>query len=804
MTRVMQHDNPLAPIYDLASTMAAPKESRPHWIAPQNQGNAPEVVAYRLRFTLEAIATVRVHVSADERYELWLDGNRIGRGPERGVAAAWFYESYDLALEPGDHLLLARVSHLGDLAPQAQVSIAPGFLLVAEPSYAALLSTATAPWEATTIQGYTFKLPRVAGPAPWFTGANQITDGATFPWQIEHGVGEGWEAVTARREDARAFLGHISAHVLQPATLPAQLVAKRHAGAVRYVAEHREPWNDQQVVPVQAGASDDAQVHAWQATVDGRPITVPPNRRLQVVLDLEQYVCAYPQLVTSGGRDAAITWCWAEALYGEAEGRTKQQRDEVEGRFFVAPMRDRFLLYGGKERRFESLWWRAGRFMQLLIETADEPLTIESISLEETRYPLEMESHIATDDGRLDSIVPITLRGLQMCSHETYMDCPYYEQLMFVGDTRLEALTTYAITRDDRLPRKALTLFDLSRQANGQTLAHTPSRGDAIFPPFALWWVAMVHDYALWRDDQAFVVRLLPGIRAVSDGFLGMLNQEGLLQAPAGWNFVDWTAGWTLGVPPDGSQGSSGVLNWHLVYTLDLAAQLEAAIGEPELARRFERHKAQLAERITKRFWDEERGLFADDLAHKHFSEHAQCLALLSGMVSDEQRERIGAGLLSDPNLTRATIYFTHYLFEAYRLLGRADAIFDRLQLWFDLPGQGFKTTPEQPEPTRSDCHGWGAHPLFHSFATILGIRPVAFGFRQVEIAPLLGPLKSVSGSLVHPRGQIDVQLQVSDAGLSGTISLPPGVSGTLRYAGLTCELVAGVQHLGKAEDRTL
>ena len=37
-----------------------------------------------------------------------------------------------------------------------------------------------------------------------------------------------------------------------------------------------------------------------------------------------------------------------------------------------------------------------------------------------------------------------------MCAHETYMDCPYYEQMMYVGDTRLEVLTTYAISRDDR------------------------------------------------------------------------------------------------------------------------------------------------------------------------------------------------------------------------------------------------------------------------------------------------------------------------------------------------------------------
>jgi hypothetical protein len=367
---------------------------------------------------------------------------------------------------------------------------------------------------------------------------------------------------------------------------------------------------------------------------------------------------------------------------------------------------------------------------------------------------------------------------------------------MFVGDTRLEALATYAISRDDRLARKALTLFDLVCGPGGMTRAHTPSRTEPIVPPVALWWVAMVHDFAAWRDDRAFVSGLLPGVRTVVDAFLCLLNDEGLLQAPPGWNFVDWVPEWPLGVPPDGASGISGLLNWQLVYTLTLAAQLEAWVGEPELARRFERHRQLLAERVTPRFWDEGRGLFADDLAHAHFSEHTQALALLSGAVGYERRQRIAAGLLGDSNLTRTTIYFTHYLFEAYRLLGNADALFERLQLWADLPAQGFKTTPERPEPTRSDCHGWGAHPLFHSFATVLGIRPADLGFRRVEIAPLLGPNTSVAGSLVHPHGRVEVNLSVVEGALHGTISLPKGVTGTLRYGEQTQELVSGTQQV--------
>ena len=63
-------------------------------------------------------------------------------------------------------------------------------------------------------------------------------------------------------------------------------------------------------------------------------------------------------------------------------------------------------------RQFEPLWWRAGRFVELLVETADQPLTLEGLGLLETRYPLAMESRFNSSDPRLDAVTPLALRGL--------------------------------------------------------------------------------------------------------------------------------------------------------------------------------------------------------------------------------------------------------------------------------------------------------------------------------------------------------------------------------------------------------
>src|ERR1700722_4288303 len=78
------------------------------WIThPQANGSEAGIQAFRRTFALEKAGAIRIHVSADERYELWLDGRRVGRGPERGDRYNWFFETYDLPLSAGPHTLVA-------------------------------------------------------------------------------------------------------------------------------------------------------------------------------------------------------------------------------------------------------------------------------------------------------------------------------------------------------------------------------------------------------------------------------------------------------------------------------------------------------------------------------------------------------------------------------------------------------------------------------------------------------------------------------------------------------------------------
>jgi hypothetical protein len=433
----------------------------------------------------------------------------------------------------------------------------------------------------------------------------------------------------------------------------------------------------------------------------------------------------------------------------------------------------------------------------LTIRADVESLVVNGFSIRQTRYPLESESRFETDDPLIAAIQPFCLRGLQMCAHETFMDCPHYEQLQYVGDTRLQALAMYTQTRDGRLARRAIELFDWSRWMHGYVNSSYPA-GPQMISTFPLYWVLMVRDYAFWRDDPQTVREAMIGVRATLEQYMHLRGQDGLLDVLPGWPFVDTVPEWIDTIyGPDAKKGPNAIVNLLYVYALQTAAELEEILEEKELAARNRRLARQTAQAVLPRFWVEGRGMLADDVARSRFSQHAQCLALLADVLSPPQRQRCWDGLISSSDLAQAQpMYWMFYLFETFAKFGRADLLLPHLRIWNDLIGAGYKTPPEMFEPSRSDCHGWGSHPLFHLHATIAGIRPAAPGFARVEIAPSPGRLRHIRSELPHPKGLIQAQMEFEGDVCRATISLPGQASGMLRWRGQSMDLHPGPQEV--------
>ena len=776
------------------------------WIrAAGDNGLCPGVWAFRRRFKLESSATLRLHVTADQRYDLWIDGAWAGFGSERGLHNSWFYESYEVDLAAGCHVIVARVWWTGEASPMTHTGHAtadrPGFLLHAEEPFDRTIDTAPETWEALPLAGYSLLNPWDQYEGVYVeVGARTKLDGRSHPWGFEAGECDGWTPAVANGLPLRfratpTFVGKW--HCLTPGTLPPMRQSRGPCGEVRFAvalpldktgAPGGSPA-DFGRDPVCVAASDRARAQAWGAMLagNGGPVIIPARSAQRIIVDFGTYVCAFPRVVLSGGGGADISVRWAEALLKDPAGIAKGRRDDIDGKYFRG-LADIFVADGGAHRQFESLWFEAGRFAEIVVRTADEPLAVESLSLRETHYPIDWAYRFETDDSRWAAALPIMGRTLEMCSHESYFDCPYYEQLMYGGDTRLEVLATYATTRDDRLPRKAMVVFDRTRSEAGFTLSRQSPDEPLVIPTYALHFVQMVADYALWRGDRDFVRKRLSGVRAVLQAWGERIGVDGLVRNPLGWNFIDWNPTWEGGVQPNGGIGCvSPVNNLHFAWTLKMAADVEDWVGDPEFSAWDRRQAERIGRAVVAAYWDEDRHLFAEDESHTRFIEHTQCMAALGGFVPQGADEAFGESLATAPDLDRASVYYRSYLIDAFRALRRPLDMHRCFDLWFTLKPLGLRTVLEQPEPSRSDCHAWGSHPMYHAIASVAGIRPAAPGFASVLIEPLPGPLRRLRCEVPHPSGgAVSLDIALENGHWIGAAETPKGTPATLILNGKT------------------
>jgi hypothetical protein len=523
-------------------------------------------------------------------------------------------------------------------------------------------------------------------------------------------------------------------------------------------------------------------------------LTIPSQIQSTILLDQTHLTTAYPELVVSGGKGSEIKLTYAEALF-DKEGK-KGHRDEIKGREILG-YNDLFLPDGGSRRLFRPLWFRTYRYLQLEIRTAEEPLIIHDLHGQYTGYPFEENASFSGSDPSLKNIWEVGWRTARLCAGETYYDCPYYEQLQYVGDTRIQALISLYVSGDDRLMRNAIMQFDDSRIPDGLTASRYPSWVPQIIPPYSLFWIAMVHDYWKHRDDPQFVRSLLPGIRSVVEWYERHVDHTGILGPMPWWNFVDWVKEWRGGVPPGADEGQSAIITLQFIYNLHYAAELFQAFNRPAEANHYRTLAGSLKKAVLALCWDETRKLLADTPAKKTFSQHANVMAVLADMFHADYEKILMEKVIADTSLTPCKFYYRFYLHQALKKAGLGDRYLDMLAPWREMLKIGLTTFAEKPEPARSDCHAWSASPNHDLPAIVCGVEPAEPGFKSVRISPNLGALSWVKANVPHPLGKITVHFQrQGKTGLKGEVTLPEGLTGVLIWNGKSQPLKGGRQDI--------
>jgi alpha-L-rhamnosidase len=772
-----------AALPDIAQTAAKPWAAQ--WITSASVPARDEAVLH-FRKIIDLPAKPEhflLDVSADNQFIFLVNQQRAGSGPSRSDLKHWRYETYDIAplLHTGRNVLAATVWNFGTQTALAQMSDRIGFLVHGQGETEPLADT-DASWECEQENAITALSPDV--PGYYAAEPGERLDGAAFDWN--------WEA------DSISDKKWSKATTLSPASLRGDPDSHNSWWLVP------DPLPPMEMKPVSGGHVVRSAGVQIVSDFPEHEISVPPNTKASILLDNSELTTAYPDLTVSGGMGANIRLTYAEALV-DASGQ-KGNRNQIEGKHIVG-IHDEFLPGGCSSCEFVPLSWRTWRYLQLDVQTADQPLKIESLRAWFSAFPFTERARFQSDDPSLRTIWNIGWRTARLDAHDTYMDTPYWERLQYIGDTRIQALISYAVSGDDRLARQAIEAFNNSRITDGLTQSRYPSSLVQMIPTFSLLWVGMVHDFWMYRGDENFVRRQLPGSRAVLEWFLQHQRADGVLGKIPWWPFVDWGKDFKSGEPPQDEDGGSSVITLQFVEALRYGADLEQALGDLKLAEKYRAAADRAARVILKSCWNEKYGLLADTPAQKHFSQHANIFGVWLDVIPKNEQRIVLAKILSAsrdagfveppvPPMTAATYYFRFYLAGAIEHAGMGDNYLSLLAQWKQMISLGLTTWAESPEPTRSDSHAWSAHPNYDLLTIVAGIRPAKPGFDAVLIEPHLGNLKYVSAIMPTPKGNVEVEYTRDGNGLKAEITLPAGVSGEFVWNGKTSALREGKQEM--------
>ena len=752
------------------------------WVSyPTANQTAYGVYHFRKTFDLENVPEkLNIHVSADNRYNLFVNGNRVCYGPAKGDLQTYKYDIIDIApfLKSGENLLAALVYNGGDDKPLAFLSVQTAFMLRSEEDKFSFLNTGT-DWKVYKNQAYeVISYNEMLFKERWFygfyaCGGGDDVDASKYPW--------GWE--TAGFDDSDWLQPEMLNFDKQP---PWNLVPRN----IPFMADHL-------IYPAKIrrtqGVSIEPQVWNGQSK-----LTIPANSSASIVVDFEVLTMGYPELTLNGGKNGSVQVKYAEALYEKVN--LKAHRDSVEGKTMFGVW-DVFRP-DGEMRTFRPLWKRTFRYVQFNVETKDEPLEIVSYINEYSGYPYPDMATFDSDNDKLDEIFEISKRTLRMCSGETYYDTPFYEQLSYGGDNRpIAAISTYNST-DDRLLREVLRLYPQSEnKETGLFKSAYPSRFDFDMGTWSMAWIQSLHDYYFMRGDSAFVAQFVDKIEGVLDFYEYHLDERtGMIGTVDNKNFVDWsiTKGSLVRPNEEGEIEQSALLTLYYAHTLDCAVRLFREIDLEEKADYWEEISEGIKVAVYANYWDEQEQLFRDYSDKKIFSQHTNLFAILCDVVPPSRQKELLNRILNYENFDEvASSYFSFFLFKVMEKTEQEQLFLDNLDFWYNFIDRGHTTCGETgfASHDRSDCHAWSAHPAYFLLSSVCGIKPADVGFNTVKITPHLGDLKSLKADMPHPKGRISVEYQKTNNGLQTRINLPAGLQGVFELNGVKKTLTEGINN---------
>ena len=692
-------------------------------------------IHFRREFEISSLPEkALVHVTADARYTLYVNGKWVGHGPARGVQAMWPYDEIDIApyLVVGKNVVAALLYHYGSSNYTYIFEGIHGFLLSGTVDGVNIGTDEQ--WLVREAPGYIRDVGRCASQyayLEWFDCREGESD-----WMMpEYQCKEDWKNPSAEAcrlpgcapwtNFMKRYFPMPSMEILRPEL---RLQGKLVSG---------ENWQEQKILAQYITAD----TLIWDGSDGGVK-----------VFDFGGEVVGHLILDVESPEDGAVLdFCCFEAFDKDGHPWINLRGYSCYGG----------RLYLGKGANHHELTMPWGFRAVMLLDRTGGKLNAE-LSIRETVYPLDIKGEFKVDDERLAGIWKICLETQRHCMYDAYMDGPWREFAQWWGDALVQAVNTFALSTDDRLLVRGHEIVAARTLPNGLTYGVAPAVSpSAVLPDYsAIFLISLYAHYFQTGSTELYTKHRDTAFNIIK--FFVRESENGLMPVDKRyWYFVDWCR----------DLDKQETYNLLAVYGMDKIAEIARVTGDTEVAEVCK----SCADRIGAALE------FTDP------APHAAAMAVLTGRFPQFhekwKQEIILPFLNSDHKIPRRpSCYFSYYLFEAGKILGCDAEIIDAITRWWgEMLDMGLTNTPEHwPEnfsAGNSRCHAWSAHPMVFFRDIICGVRQKSVRWDQIIFKPLGVPGKLVEGIFPTPHGEIKVRIDRRNGAVKDEIILPAGIT---------------------------
>jgi hypothetical protein len=725
--------------------------------------DAQSTLLARRSFPLDAVPqSATLHISANFIYQLYVNGQVVGRGPDRADPRYPYYDTYDVAehLVAGENVLLCLVYHFRADAERNRAWA----LYDGEPGLLAQLHVD----EEVLVTDNAWKMRRAPGwrecgePVSRFVGPRHCVDlGAArgmAPMAAPGYDDSGWSAATAQPFAPDGPL---------PEPIPREIPFLR-----RVV---RTPVHLGSICPAQR-AVDNARALLGFAP-DEAPCTIAPQPEgAWLTLDFGRPMGGFPEVVF------------------EAQGGEVDLYYAEDGEYLLA---DRLILQADGVATFEPLDWRGARYVALHFRELAGPCIVRSARFIEMVYPFQERGLFRCSDDTLTKVWEICRTTAWAGTKDHPVDCLNREQALWIGDINIHAGAMAACFGDVQPAVKAVRQTVRVIHEDGVVPVPGPvalsyDRSAEMLP-----WSGQALNLALilqkiyWHNgDLELLAESLPKLEKTYAFFQAYEDERGLLRThvhgrPDLWAFCGWNTMLKEGVP--------AVLNFQYACSLAAAAELQGAIGATDRAARLEQRADRVRAACREAFWDAERKLYRDGERDGKpvvaYSPTVNAWAAMAGCVVPRDAGSWAEAIRNDPDvIDPASPFDASHLLNAFVALDQELHVRWLLDRYFGgIARAGLPTLPEFWYPDDraggltknhwSHCHPYGSAPAYQCLNYILGARPLEPGWTRAIVSPRSLGLSHAEGRVPTPLGELGVRWEREDGQWRVEIDVPTAMT---------------------------